>query len=164
MEALKSKPAGVAPMELAYFRHPPFAGTEQTFVQNSGWSLVVPHSSEHQETAMDVVKFLTVNPPVVAEWNRLAGSISPLREHGTAAALASDPVKSAIQPLLEKGRWVGYIPPVPLTETRDSMYINTLAAMRGKIHTAGTEQPFSVGEAAQRIHQECNDSMARSRR
>jgi multiple sugar transport system substrate-binding protein len=142
-------------IELTYFRHPPFFGTEHVFVQNSGWALVVPRSSQHVEAAMDVVQFLTTDPATMRQWSELAGSISPLRSQGTAAALEVDPVRSVIQPLLEKGTWVGYIPPVPLTETRDSFYNNALKAMIGVELTAA--------EAAARIHQECNDSMMRSR-
>jgi hypothetical protein len=125
---------------------------------------VVPKSSEHAAVAMDVVRFMTLDPPTVAEWSRLAGSISPLRAQTTAQALASDPIKSSIQPLLELGRWVGYMPPVPLTETRQSWYNNVLSVMRGTIKGPdGTDQPFTPEQAAQRIDQECNESMARSR-
>jgi ABC-type glycerol-3-phosphate transport system substrate-binding protein len=141
-------------MELAYFRHPPFFGSEHTFVQNSGWSLVVPRTSAHPAEAMDVVRFLTADPDAVRNWNALAGSISPLRAHSAEGAGEVDPVRSAVRPLLEKGRWVGYMPPVPLTETRDSFYNNALQAMKGEIDAA---------EAARRIHAECNASMMRSR-
>src|SRR6185436_5240935 len=93
--------------DFAYFMHPPFFGTEHKFVQNSGWALVVPKNSEHAAVALDAARFLTTDAPTVAEWSRLAGQISPLRAQTTPEALASDPIKSSIQPLLEKGRWVG---------------------------------------------------------
>jgi multiple sugar transport system substrate-binding protein len=151
-------------VELGYFAHPPFLGTEHVYVQNSGWSLVVPRSSPRAAAAMDFLKFVTTEPGNVRDWNRLAGSISPLRAHATPEALAGDPVVSKIQPLLMRGAWVGYIPPVPLTETRDSWYNSVVAAMRGKVTTAeGGEKDFTATDAAARMHQECNDSMDRAR-
>jgi ABC-type glycerol-3-phosphate transport system substrate-binding protein len=149
-------------LELAYFRHPPFFGTEHVFVQNSGWSLVVPRSSPHQERALEVVRSLTTDPPMVREWNRLAGSISPLQVHATTEALASDPVLSPIQPLLAKGQWMGYLPPVPLTDTRDSMYNNVTDAMRGTRTRANVEQPFTVDDAVRALHQECNTILSQN--
>lgn len=151
-------------MELGYFRHPPFFGAEHVFVQNSGWSLVVPRNSPHADAAMDLVKFLTTDPANVKAWNKLAGSISPLRSQSTAEALAADPVVGKVQPLLETGSWVGYIPPVPLTETRDSWYNGVVGAMIGRTKLPdGSEVPFTAADAALKMHQECNDSMARSR-
>jgi multiple sugar transport system substrate-binding protein len=150
--------------DFAYFMHPPFFGTEHKFVQNSGWGLVVPKNSEHAAVALEVARFMTTDPPTVAEWSKLAGSISPLRAQTTPEALASDPIKSSIQPLLDKGRWVGYMSPKTLTETRDSWLNNTLAAMRGLIKGAdGTDQPFTAEQAALKIDQECNESLTRSR-
>jgi ABC-type glycerol-3-phosphate transport system substrate-binding protein len=152
------------PVELEYFMHPPFFGTEHKFVQNSGWALVVPRNSEHAAVALDVARFLTTDPGTVAAWSKTAGSISPLRAQTTPEALAPDPIKSSIQPLLDKGSWVGYMAPKTLTETRDSWLNNTLAAMRGLIKGAdGTDQPFTAEQAALKIDQECNDSLMRSR-
>ena len=151
-------------MELGYFSHPPFFGDQHIFVQNSGWSLVVPQNSPRVAAAMEFVKFMTTEAANVKEWNRLAGSISPLKVHATPEALVGDPAVSKVQPLLSLGRWVGYIPPVPLTETRDSWYNGVVAAMIGKVTAAdGTESPFTAEHAALKMHQECNDSMARSR-
>ena len=151
-------------IELGYFMHPPFFGTEHKFVQNSGWAMVVPKNSDHAAVALDVARFLTLDAPTVAEWSRLSGSISPLRAQTTPQALTSDAIKSPIQPLLEKGRWVGYMPPKTLTETRDSWLNNSLAVMRGLIKQPdGTDQPFTVEQAALKIDQECNESLARSR-
>jgi len=141
-------------VDLAYFRHPPFFGDQHLFVQNSGWSLVVPKNSENAAVALDVAKFVTTDPPTVAEWNRLAGSISPLRTQASTAALASDSIKAPIQPLLELGRWVGYIPPVPLTETRQIWFTHILSVMSGQL---------TPELAAQTIHRETNESMARAR-
>ena len=150
-------------IELAYFAHPPFEGSQHLYVQNSGWSLVVPRSSTRAAAAMDFLKWMTTDATNVRDWNRLAGSISPLQVHASAQALASDPVVSQVQPLLLQGNWVGYIPPVPLTETRDSWYNAVVAAMRGKATTAGgTEEDFDAKQAAERMHQECNASMDRA--
>ncbi|HXU82192.1 MAG TPA: extracellular solute-binding protein, partial [Polyangia bacterium] len=88
------------PVELAYFMHPPFFGTEHKFVQNSGWSLVVPKNSANVAVAQDVARFMTLDAPTVAQWSTLSGQISPLRAQTTPEALASDPIKSPIQPLL----------------------------------------------------------------
>lgn len=150
--------------DFEYFMHPPFFGTEHRFVQNSGWALVVPKNSDHAAVALDVARFLTTDPATVAEWSKLAGSISPLRAQTTPEALASDRIKASIQPLLEKGRWVGYMAPRTLTETRDSWLNNTLAAMRGLVKGPdGTDQPFTPEQAALKIDQECNESLTRSR-
>jgi multiple sugar transport system substrate-binding protein len=151
-------------IELAYFRHPPFFGSEHIFVQNSGWSLVVPQNSARRDLAMAVVKALTTDPPTVREWNRLAGSISPLQTHASAEALMPDPVLLPIQPLLAQGQWMGYLPPVPLTDTRDSMYNNVTDAMRGTRMRDGMEQPFTVEDAVRGLHQECNAILAQGRR
>ncbi|HXU83401.1 MAG TPA: hypothetical protein VN914_18540, partial [Polyangia bacterium] len=63
-----------------------------------------------------------------------------------------------------QGHWVGYMAPKTLTETRDSWLNNTLAVMRGLIKdAAGVDQPFTVDQAALKIDQECNESLARSR-
>jgi multiple sugar transport system substrate-binding protein len=151
-------------VELQYFKHPPFLGTEHAFVQNAGWSLVVPKNSENAAAALELARFLTLDPTTVVEWNRLAGSIPALRTLTTPAALAADPVRAGIQPLLELGRWVGYIPPRPLTETRDSWFNNTLWVMQGLIKAAdGSDQPFAAEQAAAKIEAECNESMARAR-
>lgn len=141
-------------VDLAYFMHPPFFGKDHVFVQNSGWSLVVPKNSKQAAVALDVAKFITTDPPTVAEWNRLAGSISPLRAQATPAALAADPIKAPIQPLLELGRWVGYIPPVPLTETRQIWFNHILSVLSGELTTE---------VAAQRIESESNQSLSRAR-
>jgi multiple sugar transport system substrate-binding protein len=151
-------------VDLAYFRHPPFFGKDHIFVQNSGWSLVVPKNSANPAVALDVAKFMTTDPATVSEWSRLAGSISPLRVQASPQALSADPIKASIQPLLDLGHWVGYMPPKPLTDTRQSWFNNTLAVMRGVIKGAdGTDQPFTPADAAARIDKECNDSLASAR-
>jgi ABC-type glycerol-3-phosphate transport system substrate-binding protein len=141
-------------VQLEYFAHPPFFGQDHVFVQNSGWSLVVPRNSTNAAVALDVARFMTTDPAAVIEWNRLAGSISPLRVHATPAALASDPIKSPIQPLLDLGKWVGYIPPVPLTETRQLWFSHILSVMGGEL---------TPEQAAQKIDDESNQSLGRAR-
>jgi multiple sugar transport system substrate-binding protein len=114
-----------------YFTLPPMDGTEHKFVQNSGWSFVVPKNSKNQAAAFALLKALALNPQAMRKWAATTGTLPALKVNGTAEAAAGDPTLSKVQPLLEKGQWVGYIPGGAIETVEGALMSNYFAAVKG---------------------------------
>jgi multiple sugar transport system substrate-binding protein len=93
-----------------YMAVPPMVGSQHRFVQNSGWALVVPRTSKNALRAWDVARSIALSPEGARRWAATAGTLPALRVNGTREAVAGDPLLSKVQPLLEQGQWVGYMP------------------------------------------------------
>jgi multiple sugar transport system substrate-binding protein len=111
---------------------PPMVGTEHKFVQNSGWALAVPKTSRNQKAAWDVVKSLALSPQAMQKWGATTGSLPALRANGTPEAAAANPLLAKVQPLLDKGQWVGYIPAAAIETVEGAIVSNFFDAANGK--------------------------------
>jgi multiple sugar transport system substrate-binding protein len=130
-DADSQKPSG-AQTRYDYFTLPPMAGTEHKFVQNSGWALAVPKTSKNQKAAWDLVKAIALSPAAMKKWGATTGSLPALKVNGTPAAAASDPMLAKVQPLLDKGQWVGYIPAQAIESVEGAIVSNFFDAASGK--------------------------------
>jgi ABC-type glycerol-3-phosphate transport system substrate-binding protein len=110
---------------------PPMVGTDHTFVQDAGFALAVPKTSKNRQAAWDIVRAIALSPMAMRKWAATAGTLPALRVNGTAAALASDPLLSKVQPLLGRGHWMGYVPYAALEVVRGAMVTNFYAAVKG---------------------------------
>jgi multiple sugar transport system substrate-binding protein len=110
---------------------PPMVGTEHKFVQNSGFALAVPKTSKNRRVAWDIIKAIALSPEGMRKWAATAGTLPALRVNGTPAAAASDPLLAKVQPLLERGHWMGYIPAASSEAVLGAMLSNYNAAVRG---------------------------------
>jgi multiple sugar transport system substrate-binding protein len=136
-----------------FFALPPMAGTQHKFVQNAGWALAVPRASKHQKEAWDVAKALALSPEAMRKWAATTGSLPALRVNGTAAAAAKDPVLAKVQPLLEKGQWVGYIPAGAIETVEGAIVSGFFDAVKGK----------PVDQALKAMEQAANTALAQNR-
>jgi multiple sugar transport system substrate-binding protein len=114
-----------------YFTVPPMVGTQHKFVQNSGWALGVPKTSKNQAAAWAIVKGIALSPDAMKQWGATTGSLPALRANGTAAAAAGDPLLKKVQPLLEQGQWVGYIPATAIDVVEGAIVSNFFAVVNG---------------------------------
>jgi len=120
-----------------FYPLPPMVGAEHRFVQNSGWAFAVPKTSKHPEVAWDIIKSMALSPEAMRKWSAVTGSLPALKVNGTAAAAAADPVLAKVQPLLEKGQWVGYIPATAIETVEGAIVSNLFAAGKGPTVTGG---------------------------
>jgi ABC-type glycerol-3-phosphate transport system substrate-binding protein len=81
--------------------------------------------------AWDIVKSLALNATAMRRWSAVTGSLPALRENGTPQAAQSDPMLAKVQPLLEKGRWVGYIPAGAIETVEGALVSNFFEAVKG---------------------------------
>jgi multiple sugar transport system substrate-binding protein len=130
-DTISQMPAGVQ-TRYDYFTLPPMAGTEHKFVQNSGWALAVPKTSKNQKAAWDLVKGIALSAAAMKKWSATTGSLPALKVNGTPEAAASDPMLAKVQPLLEKGQWVGYIPALAIESVEGAIVSNFFDAASGK--------------------------------
>ena len=145
----KDKPANTFKYE--YVTHPPFFGTEHKFVQNSGWAFVVPKSSKNQKAAWNVIKALAMTPEAMRKWASITGSLPALKVNGSAEAVKGDPTLQRVQPLLEKGQWVGYIP---------GTAIGTVEGALMKYFFEAVEGTKDIDAALAAMQKDCNDALA----
>jgi ABC-type glycerol-3-phosphate transport system substrate-binding protein len=110
---------------------PPMAGTEHKYIQNSGFAFVVPKTSKNPAAAWKIAKAMALSADAMRKWAATAGSLPALKVNGTPAAAAGDPLLAKVQPLLEKGRWVGYIPSKVLENVEGIMVSNFFEAVKG---------------------------------
>jgi multiple sugar transport system substrate-binding protein len=110
---------------------PPMVGSVHKFVQNSGWALAVPKTSTNQKAAWALAKALALSPEAMRAWSATTGALPALKANGTVAAAASDPVLAKVQPLLEHGQWVGYIPAAAIETVEGAIVSNFFAAANG---------------------------------
>ena len=114
-----------------YFTHPPMDGTQHKFVQNSGWAFVVPKNSKNQKAAFDLLKALALSPDAMRKWAATTGALPALKVNGTREAAAADPTLAKVQPLLEDGQWVGYIPGGAIETVEGVLMSNFFAVVKG---------------------------------
>jgi hypothetical protein len=117
-------------VKAGFYTLPPMVGTEHKFVQNSGWALAVPKTSKHQTEAWDFIKSLVLSPEAMRGWSATTGALPALKVNGTAAAAAADPLLAKVQPLLEHGQWVGYIPAEAIETVEGAIVSNFFAATK----------------------------------
>jgi multiple sugar transport system substrate-binding protein len=123
-------PAGVT-WHYDYFPVPPMVGTEHKFVQNSGWAFVVPRTSRYPQVAWDIAKGLALSPEEMRKWSATTGALPALRVNGTPGAAANDPTLAKVQPLLELGQWIGYIPNPAHETVGGAIMLNYFAVVDG---------------------------------
>ena len=129
-DILNQVPAGTT-THYEYFGLPPMVGEQHKFVQNSGFAFAVPKSSKNQKAAWDLIKAIALSPDVMRKWTATAGTLPALRANGTAAAAMSDPQLAKVQPLLEHGQWMGYIPSASTEPVLGAMVSNFFAVVKG---------------------------------
>jgi multiple sugar transport system substrate-binding protein len=110
---------------------PPMVGVEHHFVQDAGFALAVPRTSKNRQAAWDVVRAIALSPATMRKWAATAGTLPALKANGTIAAAAADPLLAKVQPLLARGRWMGYVPYPALEVVRGAMVSNFYAAVKG---------------------------------
>lgn len=115
-----------------FFTVPPMVGTEHKFIQNSGWAFAVPRTSRNPRVAWDIAKTLALSPEAMQEWAAITGTLPALRVNATPAATARNPVLARVQPLLERGQWIGFIPAGAIEAVANGMAANFFAAVRGE--------------------------------
>jgi multiple sugar transport system substrate-binding protein len=152
-DTISQKPMGVN-TRYDYYTLPPMAGSEHKFVQNSGWALAVPKTSKNQKAAWDIVKAIALSPAAMKKWSSTTGSLPALKVNGTAAAAASDPMLAKVQPLLEKGQWVGYIPAQAIETVEGAIVSNFFDAASGK---------KTIEQALMDMEQKANNALAQYR-
>jgi multiple sugar transport system substrate-binding protein len=111
---------------------PPMVGQQHRFVQNSGWALVVPRTSKNPKLAWDIARSIVLDPAAARRWSATAGTLPALRANGTREAAAGDPLLAKVQPLLEQGQWVGYIPAAAIETVEGAIVSNFFDAATGK--------------------------------
>jgi multiple sugar transport system substrate-binding protein len=137
--------------QYGFYTLPPMVGAEHKFVQNSGWSLTVPKTSKHQKEAWDFIKSLVLSPEAMRLWAATTGALPALKVNGTAEAAKADPQLAKVQPLLDKGRWVGYIPAGAIETVEGAIVSNFFAAANGT---------KTVDEALAAMQKLANDALA----
>jgi multiple sugar transport system substrate-binding protein len=123
-------PAG-ASWQFEYIPLPPMVGTEHKFVQDSGWAFAVPRTSKHPEVAWDIARSLALSPEQMRKWSATTGALPALQVNGSRQAAASDPTLAKVQPLLEKGQWLGFIPTAAFETVQSAFVNNYFAAAAG---------------------------------
>jgi multiple sugar transport system substrate-binding protein len=137
-----------------FFPLPPMVGTQHKFVTDGGWAFAVPRTSPNAKVAWDIVKSLTLSPSAMRKWSAITGALPALRANGTVEAAASDPVLARVQPLLELGRWRGYLPAQAYDAANGGMVSNFFAAV------AGTK---TIDQALADMQQAANNAIAQYR-
>jgi multiple sugar transport system substrate-binding protein len=119
------------PTKYDFVALPPMVGTEHKFVQNSGFAFVVPKTSKNAKAAWDIAKSMALSPDAMRKWAATAGSLPALKVNGTATMAMGDPQLAKVQPLFEKGQWVGYIPAAGLETIEGILVSNYFDAVKG---------------------------------
>jgi multiple sugar transport system substrate-binding protein len=114
-----------------YFALPPMVGTVHRFVQDSGWAFAVPITSKNPKVAWDIARSLALSPSAMRKWSATTGALPALRDNGSPEAAMSDPVLAKVQPLLEHGRWLGWIPAGAIETVSGAYVTNFFAAATG---------------------------------
>jgi multiple sugar transport system substrate-binding protein len=137
-----------------YFTLPPMVGTQHRFVQNSGFALVVPRTSKNPRAAWDLARFVTLSAEAARRWSSIGGALPALRDNGTTGAVAGDPTLAKVQPLLERGQWIGYIPAVAIEVVEGVIVSNYFDAVMGR---------KTVPEALAEMERTANAALAQTR-
>jgi multiple sugar transport system substrate-binding protein len=96
-----------APWHYDHYPVPPMVGTEHRFAQDSGWAFAVPRTSANPKVAWDIARSLALSPEAMRRWSAVTGALPALRANATPGG---DWPGSRLQPLLEHGQWMGYVP------------------------------------------------------
>jgi ABC-type glycerol-3-phosphate transport system substrate-binding protein len=130
-DALVQVPAGTT-RRIEYYPLPPMIGTEHKFVQNAGFAFAVPKTTKYPQVAWDIAKSIALSADAMRKWTATAGTLPALRANGTPEAVASDPLLTRVQPLLDHGQWMGYIPAASTQDVLGAMVTNYFAAVKGE--------------------------------
>ena len=128
---------------------PPMVGGQHRFVQDSGWSFAVPKTSKNPAVAWDIARSLALSAANMRSWSAVTGALPALKENGTPAAAAQNPTLAKVQPLLEHGQWVGYVP-LGGFETISGAFVNNyFAAVKGTktVEQALTDMQSTANQA-----------------
>jgi multiple sugar transport system substrate-binding protein len=128
--SLTERPPG-STTRFGFYHLPPMVGMEHSFVQNAGFAFGVPKNSKNAKAAWDIAKSIALSPAVMRKWATTAGTLPALKANGTKEATAGDPVLSQVQPLLDKGQWMGDIPYGATAEVLGAMVSNYFDAVKG---------------------------------
>jgi multiple sugar transport system substrate-binding protein len=128
--SLAERPPGSS-TRFGFYHLPPMLGTEHRFIQNAGFAFAVPKTSKNAKVAWDIAKSLALSPAAMRKWAATAGTLPALKANGTKEATAADPVLSQVQPLLDKGQWMGDIPYGATAEVLGAMVTNYFDAVKG---------------------------------
>jgi multiple sugar transport system substrate-binding protein len=115
-----------------YHAVPPMAGTEHKFAQDSGWAFAVPKTTRNLKVAWDIARAMALSAEAMRKWSSVTGALPALKANGTASVAAANPSLAEVQPLLERGRWTGYIPVPALVSVTSGMANQYWAAVAGK--------------------------------
>jgi multiple sugar transport system substrate-binding protein len=137
-----------------FYPLPPMMGNQHKFVQNSGWALAVPKTAKNPKAAWDVIKAMVLSPDAMRKWAAITGALPALKANGTAAAAAANPLLAKVQPLLESGQWVGYIPAGAIETVEGAIVSNYFDAV------AGTK---SIDQALTEMQNAANSALAANR-
>jgi multiple sugar transport system substrate-binding protein len=137
-----------------FFALPPMVGDEHKFIQNSGWAFAVPNTSKNPKVAWDVARSLALSPDAMRQWSAITGALPALRVNGSASAAMNQPVLAKVQPLLDNGRWVGFIPTGAIENVLATMVSNFFAAVAGS---------KTVDQALMDMQRVANDEIVRHR-
>jgi multiple sugar transport system substrate-binding protein len=136
-----------------FYALPPMVGSEQKFVQNSGFAFVVPRTSKNARQAWDVARSIALDPQAARRWSTTGGALPALRVNGSIAAAATDPVLAQVQPLLEKGNWIGFIPVEAIESIEGLLVSDYFAVVNGSM---------TVPEALLDMQTRANELLSRS--
>jgi multiple sugar transport system substrate-binding protein len=114
-----------------YFALPPTFGAQHRFVTYGGWVFAVPKNGKHQQVAWDIVKSLALDPAAMKQWSATTSSLPALRANGSVEAAADNPLLAKVQPLLEKGDFIGYMPAAGIQDMEGAILSNIFAVVRG---------------------------------
>jgi multiple sugar transport system substrate-binding protein len=114
-----------------YVALPPMVGTQHQFVTYGGWVFAVPKTSKNQRVAWDIAKSLALDPAAMKQWSATTLALPALRANGTAEAATGDPVLAKVQPLLEAGKHIGYMPAGAIQTMEGAILSNVFDVVRG---------------------------------
>jgi multiple sugar transport system substrate-binding protein len=137
-----------------FYPLPPMVGTKHIYVQNSGFALVVPKTSKNPKVAWDIAKSIALSPDGAKKWVTTGGALPALKVNGTVEAASKDPTLAKVQPLLEQGRWVGYIPAAAIETVEGAIVSNFFDAV------SGTK---TIDQALAAMQKTSNDALASAR-
>jgi multiple sugar transport system substrate-binding protein len=137
---------------------PMVEGSDHKFIQNSGFSFVVPKTSKNAKAAWAIAKAMALSPEAMRKWAATAGSLPALKVNGTVEMAAQDPQLTKVQPLLAKGQWVGYIPAAGLETIEGILVSNYFDAVKGEANGGKT-----VMKALQDMQTAANAELAKYR-
>jgi multiple sugar transport system substrate-binding protein len=124
-------PPQTATARYAYVATPPIVGMQHRFVSYGGWSFAVPKTSKNQAIAWDIAKSLALNPVAMKQWSATASTVPALRANASKEAAATDPLLAQVQPLLEMGQHIGFIPAAAIQTMEGAIASNVFAVVRG---------------------------------